>query len=152
MHFFFSVIIQPLHSYCLLVFCSRLQMFRLLWEGVENSGSLRSFSLRCSFNSVAWQMDSVSDESLSCLRCGDQWVRYGARLIVCQKPAPADRLTDASIRQCGYRFNSILACCGGSGALWKHLNGASSAGRRLGADFQCGSRSIRWAASQSGRI
>ena len=44
------------------------------------------------------------------LACGVGSMAAGMVLAwIVSKLAPADRLTDASIRQCGYRFNSYIA-------------------------------------------
>ena len=76
MHFF-SVIIQPFILIALGFLLSRLRMFpRSLWEGVEKLVYYVLFPPLL-FNSVA---RAEPDESLSCLRCGIDGGRHGARL------------------------------------------------------------------------
>jgi len=107
MHFF-SVIIQPFILIALGFLLSRLRMFpRSLWEGVEKLVYYVLFPPLL-FNSVARAELTVSQTSLY-LACGVGSMAAGMVLAwIVSKLAPADRLTDASIRQCGYRFNSYI--------------------------------------------
>ena len=129
MHFF-SVIIQPFILIALGFLLSRLRMFpRSLWEGVEKLVYYVLFPPLL-FNSVARAELTVSQTSLY-LACGVGSMAAGMVLAwIVSKLAPADRLTDASIRQCGYRFNSyigfavVLALYGNTGmALFALLVG-----------------------------
>ena len=129
MHFF-SVIIQPFILIALGFLLSRLRMFpRSLWEGVEKLVYYVLFPPLL-FNSVARAELTVSQTSLY-LACGVGSMAAGRVLAwIVSKLAPADRLTEASSRQCGYRFNSyigfavVLALYGNTGmALFALLVG-----------------------------
>ncbi len=127
---FFTVIIQPFILIALGCALSRMKMFpRSLWEGVEKLVYYVLFPPML-FNSIANAELTVSQTSL--------YLAVAAGSMACgillswlvSKMAPVDRVTDASLRQCGYRFNSyigfaiVLALYGNTGmALFALLMG-----------------------------
>lgn len=126
----FLAIIQPFILIALGAFLSRRPMFpRPLWEGVEKLVYYVLFPPLL-FNSVAGASLSLSQAGLY-LACGVGSMTIGIVLSwVVSKLAPAGRLSDASVRQCGYRFNSyigfavVLALYGNAGlALFALLVG-----------------------------
>lgn len=106
--FFFTAIIQPFILIALGFGLSKMKMFpRSLWEGVEKLVYYVLFPPLL-FNSVAKAELTVSQTGLY-LACGVGSMASGILLAwIVSKLAPADPLTDASIRQCGYRFNSYI--------------------------------------------
>ena len=126
----FLAIIQPFILIALGALLSRTRMFpRTLWEGVEKLVYYVLFPPLL-FNSVARAELSLSQASLY-LACGVGSMTIGIALSwIVSKLAPAGRLSDASVRQCGYRFNSyigfavVLALYGNAGlALFALLVG-----------------------------
>lgn len=126
----FLAIIQPFILIALGAFLSRRPMFpRPLWEGVEKLVYYVLFPPLL-FNSVAGASLSLSQAGLY-LACGVGSMTIGIVLSWgVSKLAPAGRLSDASVRQCGYRFNSyigfavVLALYGNAGlALFALLVG-----------------------------
>lgn len=126
----FLAIIQPFILIALGAFLSRRPMFpRPLWEGVEKLVYYVLFPPLL-FNSVAGASLTLSQAGLY-LACGVGSMTVGIALSwLVSKMAPAGRLADASVRQCGYRFNSyigfatVLALYGNAGlALFALLVG-----------------------------
>lgn len=126
----FLAIIQPFILIALGALLSRHPMFpRSLWEGVEKLVYYVLFPPLL-FNSVAGASLTLSQAGLY-LACGVGSMTVGIVLSwLVSKMAPAGRLADASVRQCGYRFNSyigfavVLALYGNAGlALFALLVG-----------------------------
>lgn len=105
---FFSAIIQPFILIALGFALSRSRMFpRSLWSGVEKLVYYVLFPPLL-FNSMAQAELSLSQAGLY-LACGIGAMAAGVALAwIVSRLAPAGRLTDASVRQCGYRFNSYI--------------------------------------------
>lgn len=105
---FFTAIIQPFILIALGYLLAKHRMFpRSLWEGVEKLVYYVLFPPLL-FNSVASAELTVSDTGLF-LACGVGSMTAGILLAwLVSKLAPAGKVTDASIRQCGYRFNSYI--------------------------------------------
>lgn len=126
----FLAIIQPFILIALGALLSRRPMFpRPLWEGVEKLVYYVLFPPLL-FNSVAGASLTLSQAGLY-LACGVGSMSIGIVLSwLVSKMVPAGRLADASVRQCGYRFNSyigfatVLALYGNAGlALFALLVG-----------------------------
>ena len=107
MHFF-TIIVQPFILIALGYVLARQKMFpRSLWEGVEKLVYYVLFPPLL-FNSVAGAQLTVSETGLF-LACGVGSMTAGILLAwIVSRLAPAGKVTDASIRQCGYRFNSYI--------------------------------------------
>ncbi|HBZ58509.1 MAG TPA: AEC family transporter [Sutterella sp.] len=105
---FFAIIIQPFLLIALGLALSRHKLFpRPMWDGIEKLVYYVLFPPLL-FNSVAHASLSVSQTGMF-LACGVGSMACGIALsYLMSKIAPADRLTDASVRQCGYRFNSYI--------------------------------------------
>jgi hypothetical protein len=105
---FFTVIIQPFLLIALGFALSRHKLFpRSMWDGIEKLVYYVLFPPLL-FTSVAHASISVLQSGLF-LACGVGSMTCGIGLAyLVSKLAPADRRTDASIRQCGYRFNSYI--------------------------------------------
>lgn len=105
---FFAVIVQPFILIALGFALSRSRMFpRSLWEGVEKLVFYVLFPPLL-FNSVANAQLTVSQTGLF-LACGVGSMTIGMALAwLVSKVAPMGPMTDASLRQCGYRFNSYI--------------------------------------------
>ena len=103
-----AIVLQPFILIALGFLLSKLRLFpRSLWDGVEVLVYYVLFPPLL-FNSVAKATLTVSDTSLF-LMCGVASMALGIVWSwLLSKMAPADAATDASIRQCGYRFNSYI--------------------------------------------
>ena len=103
-----AIVLQPFILIALGFLLSKLRLFpRSLWDGVEVLVYYVLFPPLL-FNSVAKATLTVSDTSLF-LTCGVVSMALGIVWSwLFSKVAPADVATDASIRQCGYRFNSYI--------------------------------------------
>ena len=104
----FFAILEPFVLIALGALLSRTRMFpRTLWEGVEKLVYYVLFPPLL-FNSVSRAELSLSQAGLY-LACGVGSMTIGIALSwIVSKLAPAGRLSDASVRQCGYRFNSYI--------------------------------------------
>lgn len=104
----FLVILQPFILIALGLALSRHPMFpKPFWSGVEKLVYYVLFPPLL-FNSVSRADLTVSQASLF-LACGVGSMALGMVFAwIVSKLAPSDRMTDASIRQCGYRFNSYI--------------------------------------------
>ncbi|MBO7174013.1 MAG: AEC family transporter [Burkholderiaceae bacterium] len=103
-----AIVLQPFILIALGFLLSKHRLFpRSLWDGVEVLVYYVVFPPLL-FNSVAKATLTVSDTSLflmggvASMSLGILWSWLVSKI------APADRATDASIRQCGYRFNSYI--------------------------------------------
>ncbi len=103
-----AIVLQPFILIALGFLLSKHRLFpRSLWDGVEVLVYYVLFPPLL-FNSVAKATLTVSDTSLF-LTCGVSSMALGIVWSwLFSKVAPADAATDASIRQCGYRFNSYI--------------------------------------------
>ena len=103
-----AIVLQPFILIALGFLLSKQRLFpRSLWDGVEVLVYYVLFPPLL-FNSVAKATLTVSDTSLF-LMCGVASMALGIVWSwLFSKVAPADATTDASIRQCGYRFNSYI--------------------------------------------
>ena len=103
-----AIVLQPFILIALGFLLSKLRLFpRSLWDGVEVLVYYVLFPPLL-FNSVAKATLTVADTSLF-LTCGVASMALGIVWSwLFSKVAPADAATDASIRQCGYRFNSYI--------------------------------------------
>ncbi len=106
--FMFAAILQPFVLIALGAVLSRMKMFpRPLWGGVEK---LVYYVLLppLLFNSIANAELTVSQTSLY-LAVGAGTMASGILYgWIASKITPVDRVTDASLRQCAYRFNSYI--------------------------------------------
>ena len=103
-----AIVLQPFILIALGFLLSKHRLFpRSLWDGVEVLVYYVLFPPLL-FNSVAKATLTVSDTSLF-LTCGVASMALGIVWSwLFSKVAPAGAATDASIRQCGYRFNSYI--------------------------------------------
>lgn len=103
-----AIVLQPFILIALGFLLSKHRLFpRSLWDGVEVLVYYVLFPPLL-INSVSKATLTVSDTSLF-LTCGVASMALGIVWSwLFSKVAPAGAATDASIRQCGYRFNSYI--------------------------------------------